>query len=646
MSRNNRAFILAFISICAVGVVCYAATLAQLLKDGYFVSGPSTPLTATSGYIPVADGTKYAECAMSGDTTIASGGAVTIGNAKVTAAKMVNAGVFTGDATTTFPALTIGNGAITAAKMVNAGVFTGDATTTFPALTIGNGAITAVKMVNAGVFTGDATTTFPAVTVSKIGGSTGSSGQILKGGMTFGLAMQYEAKSSGPVTLALADNMALVDCDVSGGGFTVTLPAAATVGQGYTVWLRVNNNTPSTSATNLNALTVACNSADGVAGMNALTSTLSTLYLYRQGECIGLQSTGVAGYRAQQGWNVLTYVNPAGSENVVCNPNGVVAQRPANGTSPGSGNYVYGTVDRWLVACSAAPTLVVAQDTSIWTTGNPTGYAVQATVTVTTGAVIFRQVLEAKDCVQFQNRAAVFSANVWQDTGSSVNFIMNVYTNTAADNNLKTFLNTPNTISSGNLGSNQAVATSTATTICSGPVQLGSSAKNGIIIEIKTASLSPTAKHFEITDVCLQPGTITLPPRLRSYSEELARCQRYYFSLNATGEMLGAIVSSNSMQGYLKNPVTMFKATPICTAPGLTGFGGPPSSTQIGAYDYALAGYVVMGSGTASVSTSSATADQLSINFQTSGSFTGVTAGQLVGMVWGSSVNIQMDADF
>ena len=86
-------------------------------------------------------------------------------NANVTAAKLVNSGVFTGDATTTFPALTISNGAITAAKLVNSGVFTGDATTTFPALTIGNGAITAAKLVNSGVFTGDATTTFPALTI-------------------------------------------------------------------------------------------------------------------------------------------------------------------------------------------------------------------------------------------------------------------------------------------------------------------------------------------------------------------------------------------------------------------------------------------------------------------------------------------------
>lgn len=78
-----------------------------------------------------------------------SGQALTLGwTGTLAAARLVNAGVFTGDATSTFPALTIGNAAITAVKMVNAGVFTGDATSTFPAITIGAGAITNSKIAN------------------------------------------------------------------------------------------------------------------------------------------------------------------------------------------------------------------------------------------------------------------------------------------------------------------------------------------------------------------------------------------------------------------------------------------------------------------------------------------------------------------
>jgi len=85
--------------------------------------------------------------ALTGDVTNTAGSlATTIGAGAVTATKMVNSGVFTGDATTTFPAITISAAAITAAKMVNGGVFTGDVTTTFPAITIGTGAITTGKI--------------------------------------------------------------------------------------------------------------------------------------------------------------------------------------------------------------------------------------------------------------------------------------------------------------------------------------------------------------------------------------------------------------------------------------------------------------------------------------------------------------------
>ncbi len=138
--------------------------------------GTGSSSVPAAGNIPVgnAGGTTYAPVALSGDATLASTGAMTIANdavttvkilnANVTAAKMVNAGVFTGDATTTFPALTIGNDAITtvkilnanvtAAKMVNAGIFTGDVTTTFPAVTIGNDAITTAKILNSNVTDG------------------------------------------------------------------------------------------------------------------------------------------------------------------------------------------------------------------------------------------------------------------------------------------------------------------------------------------------------------------------------------------------------------------------------------------------------------------------------------------------------------
>ncbi len=87
--------------------------------------------------------------------------------------KLVNAGVHTGDSTSTFPAVTISNNAITAVKMVNAGVFTGDATSTFPAITIGALAITNSKVANTTLTLGSKVADTPAINTVFAGASSG-----------------------------------------------------------------------------------------------------------------------------------------------------------------------------------------------------------------------------------------------------------------------------------------------------------------------------------------------------------------------------------------------------------------------------------------------------------------------------------------
>lgn len=66
--------------------------------------GSTTP---TAANLLIGSGTLWVTRAVSGDVTIGSTGATTIGASKVLASMMVNSGVFTGDATTTFPAVTI-----------------------------------------------------------------------------------------------------------------------------------------------------------------------------------------------------------------------------------------------------------------------------------------------------------------------------------------------------------------------------------------------------------------------------------------------------------------------------------------------------------------------------------------------------------
>jgi len=129
-------------------------------------------------------------------------------------------------------------GGISAASMPNAGVFTGDATSTFPAITIGNGAITAVKMVNAGVHTGDAAGTFPTVTVQKVNGiaysatAAAHSIEVITTANTTATAKVIpDCTDTGGNHINFTQSTDAFSCGTSG-GFSGTYAANATFGAG------------------------------------------------------------------------------------------------------------------------------------------------------------------------------------------------------------------------------------------------------------------------------------------------------------------------------------------------------------------------------------------------------------------------------
>jgi hypothetical protein len=108
--------------------------------------------TNTAGYLLVADGSDYEEVAVSGDATLASGGAITIADDAVTLAKMASlarGSVIIGDASGNPSAL--GKGA-TSTFLQSDGTdtayvaMTGDATLSAGAITIADNAVTLAKM--------------------------------------------------------------------------------------------------------------------------------------------------------------------------------------------------------------------------------------------------------------------------------------------------------------------------------------------------------------------------------------------------------------------------------------------------------------------------------------------------------------------
>lgn len=248
-------------------------------------------------------------------------------------------------------------------------------------------------------------------------------------------------------------------------------------------------------------------------------------------------------------------------ENILDNPQGKVAQRPANGLSGGL-SVVYGPCDRWKIGLTAGTGTITTshtQDTAA-PNGN-SGYAMKMNITaVTSGTAVFRQYIEKKNAVKLLNRTAIFSVNVRHDFGSNVNFVLNMYPMTADDNGTL-----GSALVGGNLGSNQSVATGTSTTINSGAISISTNASHGFVVEIQVAvGTVASSKNIWVTDAQLQLGSTVTPCEERGYHEELQRCQRYFFScgLENGAERIcpGQCLSTTIAQVNVAFPVPMMKA--------------------------------------------------------------------------------------
>lgn len=205
--------------------------------------------------------------------------------------------------------------------------------------------------------------------------------------------------------------------------------------------------------------------------------------------------------------------------NLIINGTGRTAQRV---TAPSlSTTSQYGKVDRW--RCHATGTAVSAgtvnQDSG--QSFGSTGYTLKvAGATITgTGVVVFRQRIESKDALSVKNLAASFSALVYHDVGSSINYTIKINKATALDD----FTSTTNISTSSSI----PVASATATKIALENVSMGDTT-NGIEIEISAACGAVTTKNFHLTDAQFNRGAKALPFLPDNFEYELRACQRYW----------------------------------------------------------------------------------------------------------------------
>ena len=127
---------------------------------------------------------------------------------------------------------------------------------------------------------------------------------------------------------------------------------------------------------------------------------------------------------------------------------------------------------------------------------------------------------------------------------------------------------------------------------------------------------------FYITGVQLEVGEQATPFEHRSFGDELARCQRYYFRINEGVAYqrfaLGSCANTNNAQSTITLPVTM-RATPSVHTTGTTG-------------DYAFfeAGVVHTMTSLPSINTSGASAESVNITCTSTGNFAVGNAGEFL----------------
>jgi hypothetical protein len=306
-------------------------------------------------------------------------------------------------------------------------------------------------------------------------------------------------------------------------------------------------------------------------------------------------STGGPGWDAQSNLTNVASINAgplAGMRNAIINGGMHIAQRGP--VSLSNNTAVYGGCDRWVAGLfnftTATGTVTKAG------TANPLNEIVATTTgTNANQIVVFSQRIEAANAAHLSGQPITVSATLYQDTGSAIAPVFNLYKPNAEDNwSSATFVASITLASLASLGRVRYTWT----------VTLGATdANNGLALEIAfPIAAAITSKYFQISEVQLEPGPVATPFERRPIGTELSLCQRYYEISEVNRSVFSGNVTNG--QGYRTNvafqvakrttpTVTLtnaenssFSTTVGSVAPGLQGFAEnrTANSTERGIY--------------------------------------------------------------
>lgn len=270
----------------------------------------------------------------------------------------------------------------------------------------------------------------------------------------------------------------------------------------------------------------------------------------------------------------------AGTRNRIINGDFSVAQRGTSFVSGANNDDAY-TLDRWYILSDGNDAIDVTQETSTVPTNQK--YAIALDVETINKKFGIAQIIENVNCVGLTggNVTLSFKAKVssttkldnvkaaivaWSGTADTVTSdIISAWNVEGTNPTLianATYENTP---------ANLSVTTSYATYSLSANIDTAST--NNIIVFIWSDVTDTTLGDFlYITDVQLEPGTVATPFERRSYGQELALCQRYYYQTSQPNDFYGraGTVSATTYHPIIHEFPVLMRIAPNFSATGAT----------------------------------------------------------------------------
>jgi len=348
---------------------------------------------------------------------------------------------------------------------------------------------------------------------------------------------------------------------------------------------------------------------------------------------------------------VLTNSQIGGRRNIIINGAMQVAQRGTSQASITSTGYY--TIDRWQVAITNGGTWTMSQDTDV-PTGE--GFANSLKMDCTTADTSFgasdslyvRTKLESQDCQNMKkgtSSAEKVTLRFWVKSSKTGTHIVELL-----DNDNSRFVSLAYTISSANTWENHTLtfpADTTGAFADDNGVGLGIHWYMGAGSNISSGTLGTTwhttqanraagqvnladstDNNWYLTGVQLEVGSQATPFEHRSFGEELALCQRYYYRRTFPSTYLTYAIAygTTDIQGKAFHPVQM-RASPTLS------FDGVLKASQGNAEIYSSSGFSF---------TSDSTNDSLGFYTQ-SNAFSGLT--QFRGYMIATDTNDYMEVN-